>query len=159
MFSWATMTLPWSELRDAMMCARVPDLTRAPGKVLGDFLRYNLWRGARLMLAGNIRTVSRQRLARLRRRGGAALVVLLNDGAGNLAPQPAVPAPGAGAAVFADFNSDGNLDVAVANTGGSSVGLYRGDGSGTFVASGCYPTAKRRYRWLHLTSITMEQRI
>jgi uncharacterized repeat protein (TIGR01451 family) len=72
----------------------------------------------------------------------AGLVLLLNDGAGNLATQPGVPAKGAGAVVLADFNGDGNLDAAVANTSGSSVSLCRGDGSGALSAAGAYLTGK-----------------
>jgi hypothetical protein len=70
------------------------------------------------------------------------LVLLLNDGAGNLATQPVAPAKGAGTVVLADFNGDGNLDAAVANTSGSSVNLYRGDGSGALSAAGSYLTGK-----------------
>jgi uncharacterized repeat protein (TIGR01451 family) len=72
----------------------------------------------------------------------AGLMVLINDGAGNLAAQPVILAAGAGDVVLADFNGDGNLDLAVANSGGSSDSLYRGDGSGTFVAAGSYLTGK-----------------
>jgi hypothetical protein len=72
----------------------------------------------------------------------AGLVVLINDGAGNLTPQPVIPATGAGAVVLADFNGDGILDAALANTGRASVSLYRGDGSGTFVSAGSYLTGK-----------------
>jgi hypothetical protein len=72
----------------------------------------------------------------------AGLVVLINDGVANLAPQPAIPAAGAGDVLLADFNGDGNLDIAVANSGRSSVSLYRGDGSGTFVAAGSYLTGQ-----------------
>jgi hypothetical protein len=72
----------------------------------------------------------------------AGLAPLLNDGAGNLAAQPVLPAKGAGAVVLADFNGDGNLDAAVANTSGSSSSLYRGDGSGALSAAGAYLTGK-----------------
>jgi uncharacterized repeat protein (TIGR01451 family) len=72
----------------------------------------------------------------------AGLVPLLNDGAGNLAAQPGLPAQGAGAVMLADFNGDGNLDAAVANTSGSSVSLYHGDGSGALTAAGAYLTGK-----------------
>ncbi len=71
----------------------------------------------------------------------AGLVVLLNDGAGNLSPQPAVAAPGAGAIVLADFNGDGYLDAAVANTNGSSVSLFRGDGN-RLAAAGSFLVGK-----------------
>jgi uncharacterized repeat protein (TIGR01451 family) len=72
----------------------------------------------------------------------SGLVVLINDGAANLAPQPAVPAPNAGAVVLADFNGDGNLDASVANTSGASVSFYRGDGSGMLTPAGTYLTGK-----------------
>ena len=72
----------------------------------------------------------------------AGLVVLVNDGAAHLAPQALVPASGAADVTVADFNGDGNLDLAVANTSGSSVSLYRGDGSGAFAIAGCYLTGK-----------------
>ena len=72
----------------------------------------------------------------------AGLVVLINDGTGQLAAQPLIPATGVGDVLLADLNGDGNLDLAVANTGGSSVSLYRGDSSGTFVAAGSYLTGK-----------------
>jgi hypothetical protein len=70
----------------------------------------------------------------------AGLVLLLNMRAGGLAPQPVLPVTGAGDVVVADFNGDGNLDIAIANTGGSSVSFYRGDGSGSFVTAGSYLT-------------------
>jgi hypothetical protein len=70
----------------------------------------------------------------------AGLVLLLNGGAGGLTPQPVLPVTGAGDVVVADFNGDGNLDIAIANTGGSSVSFYRGDGSGSFVTAGSYLT-------------------
>ena len=72
----------------------------------------------------------------------AGLVLLLNDGTGNLVPQPVISAAGAGAVVLADFNGDGNLDAAVANTGGASVSMFRGDGSGALTAAGLYLTGK-----------------
>jgi hypothetical protein len=72
----------------------------------------------------------------------AGLILLLNDGAANLAPQPAMPVTGMGVVVLADFNGDGNLDAAIANANGSSVSLYRGDGSGLFIAAGSYLTGK-----------------
>jgi hypothetical protein len=72
----------------------------------------------------------------------AGLVLVLNGGAAGLAPQPLLPATGGGDVVLADFNGDGNLDIAIANTDASSVSLYRGDGSGTFVAAGSYLTGK-----------------
>ncbi len=67
---------------------------------------------------------------------------MLNDGAGNFTPQPAIPAKGAGAIVLADFNGDGNLDAAVANTSSSSVSLFRGDGTGNLAAAGSYLTGR-----------------
>ncbi|HYL39559.1 MAG TPA: FG-GAP-like repeat-containing protein [Bryobacteraceae bacterium] len=70
------------------------------------------------------------------------LVVLLNDGAGDLTPQPAVPTNGAGAVVLGDFNGDGNLDAAVASPNGSSVSLYRGDGSGAWLPAGVSLTGR-----------------
>jgi hypothetical protein len=73
---------------------------------------------------------------------GGALLMLLNDGSGNLAPRQSVPAQGAGAVVLADLNGDGNLDAAVANSSGASVSLYRGDGSGTLTAAGSYLTGR-----------------
>lgn len=70
------------------------------------------------------------------------LVLLLNDGAGNLTPQPVVPAPGPGAVVLADFNADGNLDAAIVNTSGASVSFFLGDGMGNLSAAGSYLVGK-----------------
>ncbi len=53
-----------------------------------------------------------------------------------------VPAKGAGAIVLPDFNGDGNLDAAVANTSSSSMSLFRGDGTGNLAAAGSYLTGR-----------------
>jgi hypothetical protein len=42
------------------------------------------------------------------------------------------------AVVMADFNSDGKPDLAVANTGSSSISIFLGNGDGSFTAA---PTA------------------
>ena len=39
---------------------------------------------------------------------------------------------------LADFNSDGNLDIAVANQGSNTVGILYGNGDGTFQAQLSY---------------------
>jgi hypothetical protein len=39
---------------------------------------------------------------------------------------------------IADFNMDGNLDVAVANQGSNTVGILNGKGDGTFKAQVTY---------------------
>jgi hypothetical protein len=43
------------------------------------------------------------------------------------------------AIVAGDFNNDGNLDLAIANSGDSTVDIYLGSGKGTFTKSAGSP--------------------
>jgi hypothetical protein len=63
----------------------------------------------------------------------STISVLLGNGNGtfNAAVNYEVGAGPAGVAI-ADFNGDGNLDLAVANTAGDTVSLLEGNGNGTF---------------------------
>jgi Flp pilus assembly secretin CpaC len=63
------------------------------------------------------------------------VTVLLGNGDGTFAEAPGSPfAVGAQprAVVLADFDGDGKLDFAVANSGDNSVSTFRGNGDGTF---------------------------
>jgi type II secretory pathway component GspD/PulD (secretin) len=73
--------------------------------------------------------------------------VLLGNGDGTFTEAPGSPfAVGAQprAVVVADFNGDGNLDFAVANSGDNSISVFQGNGDGTFT-----PFAKSPF---HLTA-------
>jgi uncharacterized repeat protein (TIGR01451 family) len=81
--------------------------------------------------------------------GGACtagtVTILLGDGTGNFTPAAASPATGSGpvSMALADFNGDGNLDLAVPSDCGSSgtctsngaVTILLGDGTGKFTAA------------------------
>ena len=64
--------------------------------------------------------------------GTSVLSVFLGNGDGSLQPVVTYPV-GSGPAgmAIADFNRDGNFDVAVANTGSNNVSLLYGNGDGT----------------------------
>jgi uncharacterized repeat protein (TIGR01451 family) len=74
-----------------------------------------------------------------------SVTILLGDGTGNFTPAAASPATGSGpiSMAVADFNGDGNLDLAVPSDCGSSgtcttngaVTILLGDGTGNFTAS------------------------
>ena len=66
---------------------------------------------------------------------GNSVSILLGNGAGGFtAAQTILTGTGTGpvAIVTADFNGDGNLDLAVANNTAGKVGVYLGNGDGTF---------------------------
>ncbi len=66
--------------------------------------------------------------------GGQPDLVFLNDGLGNFAAGATLDASFAEDVVAADFNADGNVDIAFAAVGGNPV--YLGDGLGGFVLEG-----------------------
>jgi hypothetical protein len=67
------------------------------------------------------------------RYGDSMVGVLLNDGNGTFAEQPAsATESNPRGVVVGDFNQDGLLDVAVANSGSNSVSVLLGNGDGTF---------------------------
>jgi hypothetical protein len=68
--------------------------------------------------------------------GTAGITVFLNDGFGNFTPAAGdfTTIADATSIVAGDFNSDGNLDVAVTNGDTGNVSIYLGDGTGTFTA-------------------------
>ncbi|MBM3736087.1 MAG: hypothetical protein FJW39_09900, partial [Acidobacteria bacterium] len=73
--------------------------------------------------------------------GANNVSVLLGNGTGGFSAAPGSPlAMGGGtgpeALVAADFNNDGRLDLAVANTSASNVSILLGLGTGAFFASG-----------------------
>ena len=61
------------------------------------------------------------------------------DGNGNFGAAVSYPVGGGPTAIVTgDFNHDGHLDLAVANTSGQSVSILLGQGDGTFKAGGSY---------------------
>ncbi len=68
------------------------------------------------------------------------LTVLRNDGAGHFTQVPGSPIPSGGFRpeylVAADFNEDGNSDVACVHYSSSSVTIFLGDGTGNLALSG-----------------------
>jgi uncharacterized repeat protein (TIGR01451 family) len=68
--------------------------------------------------------------------------VLLGQGNGNFTEAPSSPetvGSGPRSVVLADFDSDGDLDLATANDGTGDVTIMLGDGSGDFTAAGTSP--------------------
>jgi Ca2+-binding RTX toxin-like protein len=64
--------------------------------------------------------------------------IFLNDGTGNLGVPVNVPLPAGSdpsAIDVADINGDGDLDLAVAQTGTNNVGILTNDGAGVFTAA------------------------
>jgi hypothetical protein len=77
--------------------------------------------------------------------GGAVSIVLgLGDGTfvGATQYSSGVPKLSDGAMLSADFTHSGNLDIAVAESSQSSVGLLLGNGNGTFQGATSFPTAQ-----------------
>ena len=70
----------------------------------------------------------------------STISVMLGNGSGtafsSASGSPFVTAPGTSPAalVAADFNGDNHLDLAVANSGNNQIGLFKGNGTGTFTA-------------------------
>jgi uncharacterized protein (TIGR03437 family) len=70
--------------------------------------------------------------------GSANVTLLLGNGQGGFSPAPASPfqvAAGPGSVIAADFNSDGALDIAVANSIDGTVTVLMGNGAGGFAPS------------------------
>src|SRR5262249_60081786 len=69
-------------------------------------------------------------------RQGGSVDVLLGKGDGTFTARHSYPAAvGPAAVALGDFNGDGKLDLAVANTGGNNISVLLGQGSGTFAAA------------------------
>ncbi len=69
--------------------------------------------------------------------------IFLNNGAGGYTSFTAKPVPGGlvpSPNEGADFNNDGEIDLAVGNTGNSTLSVMFGDGTGNFPASATYTT-------------------
>lgn len=68
---------------------------------------------------------------------GANLVAVFLNSGGTFGPPDHYPVAGVdpGAITAADFDGDGNLDLADVNRGSSTVSLFRGNGDGTFGAA------------------------
>ena len=83
-----------------------------------------------------------------------SVTILLGDGTGNFTPTAASPTTGSGplSMAVADFNSDGNLDLAIPSDCGSSgtcttngaVTILFGDGTGNFTAGATMPATGLR---------------
>lgn len=77
---------------------------------------------------------------------GGTISILLGTGAGAFGTQTPItlPAPTAAAApsavVTGDFNMDGHIDIAVADSANNTVDILLGNGDGTFQAAVSYPT-------------------
>jgi hypothetical protein len=74
--------------------------------------------------------------------GSANVTVLLSDGGGGFIPAEGSPPQtglSPGSIATADFNGDGNLDLATANLGSDNVSIFLGDGSGAFSESDFSP--------------------
>jgi hypothetical protein len=75
--------------------------------------------------------------------GPGMITILFGDATGNFTASPSAPITGLVpyAMVAADFNGDGILDLAVANSGDNTVTLLMGNGDGTFTpANASAPT-------------------
>ena len=71
----------------------------------------------------------------------SVVYVLLNNGSGSLVPTWAYPISGSGLELTAaDINNDGKLDLCVAMTSTTRVGILLGNGNGTFSAAADYDT-------------------
>ena len=73
--------------------------------------------------------------------GSNAVTVLLGSGSGAFTSTPLPPFPGpiqVDDVAAGDFNQDGNLDIAVANTSYNEVSIYFGSGAGGFVGPAGY---------------------
>src|SRR5438105_9685440 len=71
--------------------------------------------------------------------GGGTVTVLLGDGAGNFSPAGGSPiqlgrTANPNGLVAADFNQDGQTDLAIVNRRGNDVIVLLGDGTGSFTA-------------------------
>jgi hypothetical protein len=72
-----------------------------------------------------------------------SVIVLLSDGAGNLVAQPSVLVGGRPWQLTAgDFNEDGNVDVASANSWQNNMGVLYGDGTGGLSPVTVYQTGQ-----------------
>ena len=72
---------------------------------------------------------------------GDTVTVLLGNGDGTFTVGQTLPTGSRPSAVVAqDFNSDGKLDLAVANSSGSVLTMYFGNGDGTFTKGTDVPT-------------------
>jgi hypothetical protein len=76
--------------------------------------------------------------------GNNSLSILLGNGNGTFQPPVYYPTGsgssyGAQSLTAADFNKDGNLDIAVGVVGGKSVSVFLGNGDGTFLQPAIFP--------------------
>ena len=80
------------------------------------------------------------------------LSVLLGDGHGHFHPAPGAACatgPGPNDIATGDFNGDGNLDLAIANTGTPNLTILLGDGKGGFAPAPHSPFATRSNPHVH----------
>ena len=83
---------------------------------------------------------------------GRTLTVLLGDGHGHFHPAPGVPCPTGPSPndlALADFQGDGNLDVAIANTETPEISILLGDGKGGFKPSPRSPFTTESHPHVH----------
>jgi hypothetical protein len=70
------------------------------------------------------------------------IIIMIGHGDGTFQPGASIQAAQPFGLVVADFNGDGNQDIATSNKGTSgSVAIYLGNGDGTFTAGDVYPVA------------------
>lgn len=88
------------------------------------------------MVSGNFNNTGKVGLAVAG--GSGNVTVLENTGSGYSATTIAITGTFSGITT-ADFNNDGNLDLALSDSVGNKVDVLIGDGAGNFTASGSYP--------------------
>jgi VCBS repeat protein/stigma-specific protein Stig1 len=78
--------------------------------------------------------------------GGSTLVSLLGDGSGGLTVGQQATAAGTYGSALADFDRDGELDVAVMQTQAAAVAVWRGLGDGTFTGPTTFANQTSAFR-------------
>ena len=93
--------------------------------------------------------------------GNGTVAVLLGNGDGTF--QPAVTYNSgdgdAWSVAVADVNSDGRLDLVVANNLSSAVGVLLGNGDGTFQSAVSYPTGAQGGMWVAIADVNGDKKM
>jgi hypothetical protein len=108
--------------------------------------RFSAGAGPRAVVAGDFNGDGNMDLA-VANFSGSNISVLLGDGTGNFTPAPGSPfaVTGSGsnlgpiAMAAGDFNEDGHLDLAIANSAVNNVAILLGDGTGALSAAPASP--------------------